>query len=51
MRNGYIDRLVSCDITYDAAYNAYRDIVKNFDMVELEVYVKYMEITRYVDKV
>lgn len=51
MISGYIIRLMNCGMSYDKACNIYSDIIRNFGIVELEVYVRHMEITCYVGKV
>ena len=47
--NSYIDRLVKCGYTVDAATDTYLDFIKNFSIAELEVYVRYVERNSYVD--
>lgn len=41
--NGYIDRLIVCGLTHREATDIYSDFVRNFSLVDLEVYVRYME--------
>lgn len=42
--NGYIERLTACGFSLDKAREVYSDIVRNFSIVELEVFVKHVEI-------
>lgn len=48
--NGYIARLVRCGVSLEKAENTYRDYMKNFSLGELEVYVRYLEQQKNVDR-
>ena len=41
--NGYISRLIDCGIPKNTATQVYSDFVNNFSLVELEVFIRYIE--------
>ena len=46
--DGYICRLIKCGYTIDKAQEIRKDILKNFSVAELEVFVRYIEDLRHV---
>lgn len=46
--NSYINRLVKCGYTVDAATSVYLDFIRNFSIAELEIYVRHVERDSYV---
>lgn len=47
--NNYELRLIRCGYTPQRAEETYKDIMKNFSIAELEVFVKYIEEVSNVD--
>lgn len=40
---GYINRLIKCGFTPEEATEKCKDIIRNFSVAELDVYVKHIE--------
>ena len=49
--DGYVCRLIKCDYTPEKAQETIMDILRNFSVAELDIYVRYVEDTHDVDKI
>ena len=48
--DSYVKRLISCGYTQAQAMEVKEDILRNFDLAELETYVRHVE-AHHVDKI
>lgn len=47
--DGYVNRLIRCGFSPDKAQEIRLDILRNFSVAELDIFVRYVEDSRHVD--